>query len=389
MEYQKKELPAKVNKIGWILTGIGLVLVILAYLIDVKRSMFDNLLILMFLASIAIGSSILVGLEYIAGAVWSTPLRRVSEFLSATLPFMLILAVPFIFGLKILFPWASASVVESSQRLMGKSPYLNAGFFWIRFIVIFTVFYLFYRVFIYNSVKQDETKDQKLTARNLKFSAAFMPVSVILLSVFAIDWLMSLAPMWYSTIFGIYFITVVVLAGLAATTYAVVTLNENGYFTPKLRKEHYYSLGALLFAFTNFWAYIAFSQFLLIWYANIPEETSWFIIRWTGDWKYISVALIFVRFAVPYAALLSQPSKMNPKRLKFISLWILFAHAFDLYWLIMPSYSNSVIFSWTEVGFLVFIIGIIILVFYSRTKKYNLMPIGDPKLQRGLDFHLY
>jgi hypothetical protein len=371
------------------LTGVGLILVVVAYLVDAQRSMFSNILILLFLACVAVGSSILVGLEYIAGAVWSTPMRRVSEFFSASLPFMLIFAVPFFFDLKNTFPWASASIVQSNEHLVHKSPYLNITFFWIRYAVIFIVLYMFYLVFTRNSVKQDESGDQKLTRSNVKFSAAFMPVSVILLSVLAIDWLMSLAPMWYSTIFGIYFITVVVLAGLAATTYAVVTLNENGYFSPKLRSEHYYSLGALLFAFINFWAYIAFSQFLLIWYANLPEETTWFLMRWQGNWKFVSVALILVRFVIPYAGLLSQPSKMDAKRLKFMSLWILFGTALDLYWLIMPAYSQSVVFSWIELGFLLLVVGVIILVFYAQTKKYNLMPIGDPKLQRGLDFHLY
>ena len=389
MEYQKKELPGKVNRIGWILTGVGLILVVIAYLVDTQRSAYSNLIILIFLITIAVGSSILVALEYLAGAVWSTPMRRVSEFLSASLPFMAVLAIPFVFDLSNIFPWASSAAVQNNELLKHKSPYLNVSFLWIRFVVIFLVLYMFYRVFIRNSVKQDESGDQKHTRINIKFSAVFMPVSAILLSILAIDWMMSLAPSWYSTIFGFYFITVVVLAGLAATTYAAVSLNESGYFIPKLKGEHYYSLGALLFAFINFWAYIAFSQFLLIWYANIPEETSWFLMRWQGDWKYISVALIFVRFVIPYAALLSQPSKMDPKRLKMISLLILFGTALDIYWLIMPSFSSTIVFGWIEIGFLLFVIGIIVLVFYARTKKYNLMPIRDPKLQRGLDFHLY
>jgi hypothetical protein len=223
---------------------------------------------------------------------------------------------------------------------------------------------------------------------NVKLSAVFMPLAAILLSVLAIDWIMSIEPHWYSTIFGIYYISGTVLAGLGATTYAVVQLNENGYFQPKLNGDHLYSLGALMFAFTNFWAYIAFSQFLLIWYANIPEETYWFVMRWQGSWKYVSAGLILIRFVIPYAGLLSQPSKMDPKRLKVMSLWILFAHLFDLYWLVMPSFSESVAFSWTELGYPILVIGILILVFYFKSRKHNLMPVGDPKLKRGLEFHL-
>jgi hypothetical protein len=388
MEYQRKDLPDKVVKTGWILVAAGLILVIVSYLVDAQRSSFNNIAGLMLLFSISVGALILVALEYLAGAVWSTPMRRVSEFLAASFPFVLILAIPLFLNLHGIFEWTHKEVVEHDKLLQAKSPYLNIGFFTIRFIVIFLIFLLFYLLFTHNSRKQDVTKDQRLTSINVKLSAPFMPLMAIALSILATDWIMSLTPHWYSTIFGIYFITGTILAGLGATTYIVVKLNENGYFQPGLRSDHYYSLGALMFAFTNFWAYIAFSQFLLIWYANIPEETVWFLARWDGSWKYISVGLIFVRFVIPYAGLLSQQSKMNPKRLKIMGLWILFSHIFDLYWLIMPTLSGSILFGWMELGFPILVIGIVIIVFYFQVKKHNLMPVGDPKLQRGIDFHL-
>ncbi len=388
MEYQRKDLPDKVIKTGWILVAAGLILVIVSYLVDAERSSFNNIIGFMLLLSISVGALILVALEYLAGAVWSTPMRRVSEFLAASFPFVLILAIPLFLNLHGIFEWTHKEVVENDKLLQAKSPYLNIGFFTIRFIVIFLIFLLFYWLFTRNSRRQDVTKDQRLTSINVKLSAPFMPLMAIALSILATDWIMSLTPHWYSTIFGIYFITGTILAGLGATTYIVVKLNENGYFQPVLRSDHYYSLGALMFAFTNFWAYIAFSQFLLIWYANIPEETVWFLARWNGSWKYISVGLIFVRFVIPYAGLLSQPSKMNPKRLKVMGLWILFSHVFDLYWLIMPTLSGSIIFGWMELGFPILVIGIVIIVFYLQVKKYNLMPVGDPKFQRGIDFHL-
>lgn len=388
MEFQKKELSEKVSKAGWILVGLGFVLVILSYLVDANRGAYSNLLMFVFLLSVTVGSIILIALEYLAGAVWSTPMRRVTEFIAASIPFVILLAVPLFLNMHGLFHWSHSEIVVSDQILSSKTPYLNVTFFTIRFAVIILIFVLFYWLFTKNSRKQDESKDQRLTNINVKLSAVFMPIMAIGLSVLAIDWVMSLEPHWYSTIFGIYFISGTVLAGLGATTYAVVSLNESGYFQPKLRGDHYYSLGALMFAFTNFWAYIAFSQFLLIWYANLPEETYWFLARWQGGWKYVSVGLIFVRFVIPYAGLLSQPSKMDPKRLKIMSLWILFSHFFDLYWLIMPAFSREFFFGWTELGFPMLVIGIIILVFCMQYKKYNPIPIGDPKLKRGLDFHL-
>jgi len=388
MEYQKKEIPEKVNKIGWILIFIGFVLSVLSYLVDSLRGSYNILIIFTFLISISVGSIFLVALEYATGAVWSTPMRRVSEFLSASFPFIIILAIPLLLNIQNIFEWSKPAIVQMDKIIAHKSPYLNVPFFIIRFVITAVIFYIFYKVLTRNSQKQDISGDQKLTSKNIKFSMAFMPVAAILLSLIATDWLMSLAPKWYSTIFGFYFMTGVILAGLSATTYVVVTLNENGYFVPKLTGEHYYSLGALMFAFINFWAYIAFSQFLLIWYANIPEETIWFMARWQGSWKYITIASVFIHFVIPYAALLSQPSKMNPKRLKFMAIWILFAQIFDLYWIIMPNMSSSIVFSWNEIGFPVLVIGIIVVVFCAQYKKYNLMPIRDPKLERGIKFHL-
>ena len=388
MEYQKKELPDKVKKAGLLFAGIGLLLIAVSYMLDPRREAFNNIIGLTFFASIAIGALALVALEYISGAVWSVPFRRVSEFIASSLPLVLVFAIPLFLMLGMLFHWTHPEVVSADKLLSGKSPYLNIPFFIGRTMGVILVLYVFYTLFTRNSRKQDESKEQGLTRANVKLSAAFMPVAGIGLTLLAIDWIMSLEPHWYSTIFGVYFISATLLAGLAATTYASVSLNEAGYLIPGVNKDHYYSLGALMFAITNFWAYIAFSQFLLIWYANIPEESIWFVMRWEGGWKYISIILIFVRFVIPYAGLLSQPSKSDPKRLKQISIFILIAHFFDLYWLIMPTFSKTVVFSFYELGFPLFVVGIVILAFYYQTKKHNLVPIGDPKLQRGLDFHL-
>ncbi|MFI5144116.1 MAG: quinol:cytochrome C oxidoreductase [Ignavibacteria bacterium] len=388
MEYQKKEIPEKINKIGWILIAIGLILSVLSCLSDSLRGSYNIIIAFTFLLSISVGSIFLIALEYATNAVWSTPIRRVSEFLAASFPLVIIFAIPLFLNIHNIFSWSRPEVIGSDNVIAHKSPYLNITFFSIRFIAMVVIFYLFYKVFTSNSQKQDISGDQKLTSINVKFSVAFMPVAAVLLALVATDWLMSLSPKWYSTIFGFYFMTGVILAGLSATTFVVVSLNEKGYFTPALTGEHYYSLGALMFAFINFWAYIAFSQFLLIWYANLPEETIWFMARWQGNWKYITIAIIFIRFFIPYFALLSQPAKMNPRRLKIMSIWILFSQIFDLYWIVMPNYSSGIVFSWNEIGFPVLMVGLIILVFYYKAKKINLMPVKDPKLQRGLDFHL-
>jgi hypothetical protein len=383
----RNELPRKVTRLAWILLALGIVLYAAGYMVDIKRSALNNVVGFLFLASLASGSLFLVALEYIAGAVWSVPMRRVSEFLAALTPLTPLLAIPLFFHLRDVFEWSHPAAAASDSVLMSKSPYLNVTFFVVRFVCVFGLLNLFYYSFIRNSTRQDVSREQKLTTINIRLAALFMPDFAVIVTLIAVDWAMSLEPHWYSTIFGVYYFAGTVLAGLAAATYIIVRFHENG-LLPRLRRDHFYSLGALLFAFINFWAYIAFSQFLLTWYANLPEETFWFVKRWRDGWQYVSVLLILVQFVVPYFALLTQDSKMDPKRLKLMSIWILFAHLLDIYWLVMPSYGGGVPLSWMEIGYPVLLAGLVLVVLSYEVKRTNLVPVGDPKLERGLNFRL-
>lgn len=387
VEYQKKELPAKVRTIGLALFIVGLILVVLGYVVNPARSAYNNIIGFTFIVSVGVGSLFFVAVEYLSGAVWSTPFRRVGEFLSSLIVILPLLFIPLLLNVDEVFHWTHPAPADKS--LIDKAPYLNVNFFIVRVVAFWLIWFLFYHFITRNSRKQDRTKDQFITKTNIKISALFMPLFALTISFAAIDWLMSLEPHWFSTIFGVYYFSGTVLAALASGTVFIILLNERGYFVKGIHTDSYYSLGALLFAFTNFWAYIAFSQFLLIWYANLPEETFWFLQRWEGSWKFVSVGLIFVHFVVPYFGLLSQPSKMDPKRLLVMASWLLFAHYYDLYWLVMPNFSkNGALFGWIELGFPILIAGLVILVFVFKTKKQNLVPIGDPKLKRGIDFRL-
>ena len=385
IEYLKKDLPANIKTWGIILFVAGLIIITLGYFIDTIRSLYNNIIGFTFLVSIGVGSLFFVALEYATGAVWSTPFRRVIEFLSSVIIVIPLFVIPLLLNVNSIFSWTHPA--DSSIR--ANAPYLNVNFFLIRVVVFWLIWVGFYYFISKNSVRQDKTKDPLLTKSNIKLSVIFMPVFAITISLAAIDWLMSLSPKWFSTIFGVYYFSGTVLAALAAGTIFIVLLNQKGYLVSGLKNDHYYSLGALLFAFINFWAYIAFSQFLLIWYGNLPEETVWFLARWHGNWKIFSIGLLIIHFVIPYFGLLSQPSKMNPKTLLIMASWILFAHYIDLYWLVMPNfYKEGVIFGWIELGFPILIAGTIILVFYNRAKKINLVAIGDPKLKRGIDFRL-
>jgi hypothetical protein len=389
--YFKKDLPANVIKIGGILFAAGLLLGIAGYFVDSTRAAFSYLTSFMFFLSIGIGALFLIALEYLVNAEWSVPFRRVTEFLASSIPFLLILAIPLLFSIHDLFHWSHAEAVAEDRILQEKSSYLNVPFFIIRVFVVFGIWTLFYFLFTRNSRKQDGTGDQNLTRKNARLSAIFMPIFAITLTVSAVDWMMSLEPHWFSTIFGVYLFAGSTWVALAAITLIVILLHEKGYLHKRITTDHYYSLGTLLFAFTVFWGYIAFSQYMLIWYADLPEETFWFAQRWEGGWLYLSVLLMISHFLVPFIALLSFAAKTNPKRLKFMSIWILAAHFIDLYWLIMPTLSNTpggYTLSWMDAAYPAFVIGLLIIVFNMRSKKDNLIPIGDPKLERGLDFRL-
>lgn len=389
--YQRKDLPASISKLGMGLLALGVVLGVAAFFVDHSRAVFNYLIAFTFLISIGVGALFLIALDYTSGADWSVPIRRVVEFFAAIIPILAVLVIPLLFNVGELFHWSHPEAVAEDKILQGKSSYLNVTFFIVRVFALIGIWSLFYFFIVKNSRKQDTTRDQKLTTKNLRLSAIFIPIFAVTITISAIDWLMSIEPHWFSTMIGVYFFSGVVIAALAAVTLTTVLLKENGYLHPALTNDHLYSLGALLFAFINFWGYIAFSQYMLIWYADLPEETFWFMQRWEGSWSIFSIGLIIIHFVVPYIALVSQPSKMNPKTLKFISVWLLFAHLYDLFWFVMPEVnelSAGYSFSWIDLVFPIAVVGIIILVFNMKAKKENLIPIGDPKLQRGLDFHL-
>jgi hypothetical protein len=241
-----------------------------------------------------------------------------------------------------------------------------------------------------NSKKQDTTKDVKYTLNNNKISVIFAPFGIVTLTIAAIDFMMSLEPHWYSTIYGVYYFAGSLIAGFTSLALTSILLLENGYLDSRMSKRHYHSLGTLIFGLNIFWAYIAFSQFLLIWYADIPEETFWLIPRLQGGWGIISLLLLFVHFIIPFLILLPSTAKTNLKTLKIMSVWLLFAHWLDLFWLVMPNYSkDSVPLNWIELAFPVTAVGLILIVFKFIADRNNLIPVGDPKLENGINLSLY
>lgn len=389
MDYIKKALPGKLNRTGGIFLGLGVLILVVTYLVEPARFFFDYLWIYMFLVSISVGSLGLIALEYLVGATWSTPFRRITEFFASLIPYLIILVIPLFFGMHDLFHWTNTEAVNADAVLKSKSGYLNEQFFMIRTFGILIIWNIFYSLLSRNSEKQDETGDPALTKRNIKLSVIFAPIFILSLTVFAIDWMMSLEPHWFSTMFGVYYFAGTLVCAFSVVTFGSVMLKTNGYLDQRIGKDSFYSLGTLIFGFNIFWGYIGFSQFLLIWYADLPEETFWMLHRWDGSWKYVTIALIFFHFVIPFLILTSRRAKTNLKLLKVMSVWMLCAHALDLFWLIMPVYfKGNASIGWCELSFPLVAAGLTIIVFKMKADKKNLIPVRDPKLQAGLDFHL-
>jgi hypothetical protein len=349
-----------------------------------------------FVWSVALGSLFFVALHHLAHSVWSVVVRRVAELLAAPMWLLGLLFVPvLLFALFNdqfhLFPWLNAAEVEHDHLLQGKAPYLNFTFWTIRAVFFFAIWIGFSRFFVGRSLAQDRGKGGAAsTARMRTLAAPFMLLFAASSTFAGIDWLMSLEPHWFSTIFGVYLFAGMVLSSLAAITIITIWLMRSGRLGEGLiTRHHLYNLGALQFVFACFWAYIAFSQYMLIWYANMPEETFYLAHRLHGGWLGVSVALALVRFVIPFMALLSQRAKMNTTILLWVSILMLGGQLLDLYWLIMPqAFQDGPALGWQELGPLLLMLGVWGLFAARFIKRHSPLATGDPLLEESRHFHL-
>jgi len=383
-------MPESLGRTAALVLAAGVVLLIPSALLDVKRFLANWLVLYVFMLTAGMGSLFLVALEYTVNARWSVPFRRVSEHLSGLVPVSLALAVPVLMGMHHLYEWTHTEVVASDPILVKKASYLNLRFFLVRTGVCFLVWLVFYRLFVRASLRQDQTGDASLTWRGIRLAPAFLILFALTLSFAGIDLLMSLSPHWFSSIFGPYVAMSAVVAGIALTTLVSVQLKVKRMLPEAVSADHFYNLGALLFGMLTFRAYMAFSQFLLIWYGNMPAEMAWYNARQAQGWMPLSVAMILVQFVVPFLALLSRPAKMDLCRLRWVSIWVLGAHALDLYWIVLPSvpHLHGGPLSWLDLWMPFVAVGLGILVWIWRASQAPLVPVRDPRLESGLAFHL-
>ncbi len=364
---------------------LGLLLCVVGYLLDAPRFFHAYLTAFVFFVSIGLGALFFTMLHHLVGAKWSVVVRRIAENLMMALPLMGIFFLPLIFGMHILYEWTHADVVAADPILLNKAAYLNTIFFVIRTIVYFTVWSLLARSLYGTSLEQDAGNSPEIVAKLKRLSGLGMVLFAFTVSGAAFDWLMSLDPHWYSTIFAVNYFGSSFVSALAVTILILISLNRGGVLRGVITVEHYHDLGKLMFAFIIFWGYTAFSQYLLIWYGNIPEETVWYLNRWQGSWKTITLVIVYGHFVIPFLVMLFRAAKRNLLPLGAIAAWMLVVHWINMYWLVYPSLlKDGATFSWMDPVAVVAIGGVFVWYVWSKLAARPLVPVADPKLQASI-----
>jgi len=287
-------------------------------------------------------------------------------------------------GAATLYPWAGAGAADD-PLLRWKRPYLNETFFVTRAVVYFVVWSGAAAWFLRLSRRLDGGADGATAARLARWSGPLLIPIALAHTFAAFDWLMSLDPHWYSTIFGVYSFSGSLLAGFAFLAVVAVLLRRSGLAPGAVGTEHFHDLGKLLFAFTAFWAYIGYSQYFLIWYGNIPEETVWFRGRLHGPWLWVSVALAIGHFLVPFFFLMPRAVKRNATALAAAAVWLLLMHLVDVVWLVVPS-APAGGRTLPLLGALLAVGGLFLAVFGWGLRRHPVLPLGDPRLAESLSF---
>ncbi len=378
---------AALSRFSLIAGAIFLALSVIGFFMDKNQFFFSYQVAFTFWISIGLGGLFLTLLHHVFGATWSVVIRRIMETIMFVLPWMVIFFLPMLLGFHELFHWTHADAVAHDPLLQQKQPFLNVPFFIIRAGIYFAVWIYLTRWFYKKSIDQDRAYDNKKAHRMRQAAAPAIILFALTLTFAAFDWMMSLDPHWYSTIYGVYYFAGSTLATIAILIVLSRTIQAKGGMKNVLNLGHYHDMGKLLFTFVVFWAYISFSQYFLIWYANIPEETLYYFHRWEGSWKTTSLIIVFGKFVLPFLILMTRSSKRNLTLLTVISLWLLLMHWLDLYWLIMPTlHQHGAHFSWLDLTTMLGIGGIFIGIFFAQIRKQEIVPVNDPKLSISLEF---
>ena len=376
-----------------IMSFFGILLSLVGYYVD-DRFFHSYLINYLFFMTLSLGGIFFVLAHHMFGADWSVPLRRIAESLMLLIPLMIFLFIPILLKFDSLYEWTSSDFWSHHTILQAKTAYLDNTFFFIRLGIYFLI-WIFLILKLYTlSIKQTEPSDK---IRMKRFSALGLALFAISVSFFGFDVIMSLDATWFSTMFGVYIFSGCYLSATAFVTLISLYLRSKGILVNEINEKHYANLGKVLFAFTVFWAYIGGFQYYIIWYANLPEEIYWFIQRWEGPWKYLSIILIFGHFVIPFLVLIFNRLKRNRSVLAVMSFLILIMHWLDMYWMVMPTYyrdshgyiemdklNELSVISWTDFSLFIAMGGVLFGIFWKIFKSRPIVALNDPAYEQSV-----
>ncbi|MFQ5527155.1 MAG: hypothetical protein ACE5GX_12945 [Thermoanaerobaculia bacterium] len=337
----------------------------------------------LFWMGIAMGGFGTMLLSHMTGGAWGLMIRRVFEAGLRTLPVVVILFLPVLFGLDDLFVWARPEAAADAL-IQTKTWYLNNKFFILRAFLYFAIWGAFGWALLRLSRRQDETNDPGLVRKMQSIAGPGLGIYGLTATFASVDWLMSLDPHWYSSLFGVYFIGGQAVSAIAFGILIVRYLSKREPMAGAYRPQHYHDYGNLLFAFVLLWSYFGLSQFLIIWMGNLSEETVWYLHRQQHGWEWVSLSLVIFHFAVPFMLLLSRKRKRNIGALSKVAVLLLVMHWLDLVWQAGPAFSEHLSFHWLDLTTLAAVGGLWLAAFAGELRKRALVPVGEPYLEEAL-----
>ena len=366
-----------------LMAGIaGVLLAIAGYLLN-GWTMFlrSYLFAYLFWIGMGLGCLGILLLHHTVGGKWGMVIRRMCEAGARTVPFMIVLIIPVLASLPVLYEWARPEAAHDPV-IAGKAAYLNVPGVIGRSIFYFVVWGFYaWRLSKWSS-QQDETGDPSLIGKMRGLSAPGLVVFVFVTTFAFVDWIMSLEAHWFSTIYGIMFLVGQVLESFAFTIALVIVLGTREPLNRYLTRQHLHDLGNMMFAFMVLWAYLSFSQFLIIWAGNLPDETSWYLRRLRGGWGWVAFTLVIFHFGTPFVLLLMRGVKRNAERLLRVCLLLIVLRVMDVYWIVEPAfYRQGFTLHWLDFVMPVAIGGLWLAAFFRQLRSRPLVPLRDPRME--------
>lgn len=383
------------SQTGWMLPlaiGIaGLVISAVSWVTNPEQFYFSYLIGWSFCLSIALGAYFFVVIQHLTKARWSVVIRRIPESLMWSFPLLAVLGIPILLGMHDLYHWTHHDLYDVTSELYdpvlaGKQSYLNTPFFLARMAFYFTIWTWISHKLYTLSVRQDNDPDPSIPKKQRKYAAIGLPLGAVTLAFASFDILMSTDPHWFSTIFGVYFFAGSFMVIMAVMALVLMVLQRNGMLKNEIRIDHYQDLGKFLFGFIVFWAYIAFSQYMLIWYGNLPEETVFFRRRLENGWEVYSAILLIFHFIIPFLVLVGRWTKRSLPLFAFMCIWMIVMHWFDFFWILSPVLHENASISLYDFSAWLGLFGVFTAAFMYRLSRHALVPQRDPRLHKSLTF---